>query len=109
MNFEYTCEWARAEIISIKSDDFWFHLSKEQGLYSIYAMNNYKGKYQELIGIETVLSELKGEIDYEIDDDFLQDTMWWRFHIPCVQGIHFVPQKEWNDDTPIDFISVFIP
>ncbi|MDF2682397.1 MAG: hypothetical protein K0R47_3587 [Brevibacillus sp.] len=60
LDFEYTCEWVHDEYVSIKSDDYWFHLSKEQGLYSIYTMNNYKGKFRELIGIGTVLAELKG-------------------------------------------------
>lgn len=106
---EYTCEWVQDEICMIENDDFKFHLNKDQGLYCIYVMNNFKGKFRELIGIGTVLSELKREIDYEVDDEFLQETMWWRFHIPSVKGIHFVPEQEWNDDTPIDFISVFIP
>ena len=93
IDFEYTCENVQDEHTYIQSNDFWFHLNRKHGLYSIYTMNGYKGSFRGLIGIGTVLSELKGNIDYEIDKDFLEETMWWRYHIPGHEGMHLVPQK----------------
>ena len=75
----------------------------------IYAQGNYKGNYKDIVGIGTVLADLKSELNYEIDEDYLQETMWWRFRLPDKSGIHFVPMKEWDDRTPVVFISVFLP
>lgn len=107
IEFDYTLE-KRDDYTFIFSENFWFHHNDNVGLYSIYARGKFMGKYKG-ISIGTVLADLKSELNYEIDEDYLQETMWWRFHLPDEPGIHFVPVKEWDDRTPVNFISVFLP
>ncbi|MFE5321851.1 hypothetical protein ACFQ88_24455 [Paenibacillus sp. NPDC056579] len=107
LDFEYTIEhYQDQDTTLIKSNDFWFTLDKTKGLHTIYASGNFKGKYNNLIGLGTVLAQIHG-VSFEVDEEFLQDTMWWRFKLTNVTGIHFVPEKEWDDTTPIRSIHVF--
>ncbi|MGM0885095.1 MAG: hypothetical protein ACQEXQ_29140 [Bacillota bacterium] len=108
IDFEYTIKHYPNETIAITSDDFWFTLNETEGLYNIYSMGNYQGKYKNLIGLGSILTDIKGSLNYELDEAFLEDTMWWRFKPRDEQGIHFVPEKEWDDRTPITSIHVFL-
>ena len=108
LDFEYTIEQCPNETTLVTSKDFWFTLNETLGLHNIYSMGNYRGKYKNLIGLGSILSDNKGTLDYELDEEFLEDTMWWRFKPRDVQGIHFVPENEWDDKTPIESIHVFM-
>lgn len=108
LEFEYTIEHYPNEIITIMSNDFWFTLNKTKGLYSIYSMGKYQGKYNNLVGLGSILTDIHGDLNYELDEEFLYDTMWWRFKPRDVQGIHFQTEEEWDDRTPIFSIQVFM-
>ncbi|MGO4548427.1 hypothetical protein AB4Z29_26920 [Paenibacillus sp. 2TAB23] len=107
IDFEYEIvQHNKYEMTVIESNDFWFTLNKTKGLYNIYAKGNYKGMYNNLVGIGSVLNQISG-LKYEIDEEFLYDTMWWRFKPTNVKGIHFVPDNEWDDSSSIHSIHVF--
>ncbi|MEK4237516.1 hypothetical protein [Paenibacillus sp. FSL H7-0714] len=105
VSFEYHVEFGvhegRAHIIEGDCIKFFFDF-ETKNLVQITVFSDYKGKFQNLIGIGTVLSELKDVVIYEVDEEDMDCSI----EFPGYNGIRINTEK-WDDDTPIKFISVY--